>query len=532
MKGQKQGNAIPIQLGKRRREGAPGLEGFVDVDLAQPLKRQHKETAETSSIASLRSTANLGVRPMIQGTQHPQYTKSPLGPQQLPRSLDQPTRLTAPQRQSLRPAYGGHPMPARQEPSLMSHIPAVKPFPASAQHSSRCDPRHGNQPSPTQVPLQNQTQTPRTRGRLEQYEMPSQRPAAWPNADLYRIEIDGKRIQLPRPPAWMDEEVATWKAQKSNLPQQLLPQQPNGGPPAHMKQFFPSGAPPQRPVPGSANGRGVLLADGPSSNGGQPSGSQPRPKYRAAPYEGSGQQKAPLGMDGPDGLPGTYIIGYEYGNRKDVEMRQMMTSQQLGLSCQSPTKQGSKVQQEAPWLNGGPVLANLQGQFDFNGGQEVTRGGQVATSVYPNHSAATTPCQLTDITNGYNEQSRVGERGSVLPAQPWPNDLDDFSNIPLLPMQEFHPFPRANNRVPSPMQTNVIPQPRLDHFSQRPISQPPPPYQAGLQQSLSNRGPSHPRQMAAPPQPPLDTMARDQWEILVGYIFRRSAPLSRGLREI
>lgn len=533
LNGYKQGHIVPSELGKRRWEGAPGLEHFVDVDLAQPLKRQRKETSEASSIASLRSPTNLGGRAMIQGTSHPQYARSPLGPQQLPCSLDQQTRPTAPQRQSLGPAYGGYPMPARQEPLLMSQISAVKPSPASAQYPTRYDPRYGTQPSSSQVPLQNQTQTPRTRGRLEPYEMPPQRPAAWPNADLYRVEIDGKRIQLPRPPAWMDEEAATWNAQKSNLPQQLLPQQPNAGPPVQMKQFFPSGAPPQRPVLESANVGGMLPPGAPfiyESNGGQPSGSQPRPKYRAAPCEGAGQHKAPLGMDLPNGLPATHITGYEYGNRKDNEMQQMVASQKLGLNRQSPAKQASELQQQAPLLNGGPLQANFQGQYDLNRRQEVTRGAQVATSVYSNHPAALSPYQLTDITNGYNEQSRVAERGSVLPAQPWPNDQDDFRNRPLLPMQEFYPFPRANNRVPSQMQTNVIPQPRLDDISQRLISQPPPPLQAGLQQSLSNNGPSRLRQTAAPPQPPSETLARDQWEILVGYISSRFPPLSRALR--
>ncbi len=161
-------------------------------------------------------------------------------------------------------------------------------------------------------------------------------------------------------------------------------------------------------------------------------------------------------------------------------------------------------------------MSGSQGQFDLNGGQEIIKGGLVATSVYSNHPAAMTPYQLADITNDYNEQYRVAEKDLEFDAQLRPNDLGDAGNIPAWPAQEFYPFPRATNRVPSQMKTNVVSQPQLDNTLGRTTSQPPPPYQPRLQQFSLDGGPSRPRGLVAPRQPPLDSSARDQWEILVG----------------
>jgi len=521
MEYQKQDYPVTNQLGKRRREAAPSLEDFVDIDLAQPLKRQHMETAEASSIAGLRkSSANLGGRPLIQGTQHPQYARSPPRPQQLPRSQNQQKRPAAPQCQSVEPACGGYAMPARQVTSLKSHIgsqnsvPLAKPSQASFQQTSRWDPRRAIQPSPSQSSFQDPSEGPQTTGRSIPHEASSQRRPVRRHADLYQIEIDGKPYQLPPPLEWMDEEVETWKAQMSNLPQQLPPQQSDAGSLVRMKQIFPSGAPPQTPVTRSANGRDMLTPNGPfayQSSVGQPSGSQPRPTNRAAAYEGAEQQQAHLSIGWPDGRHDAYVTEYRYGNSKGNQMQQMVTSQQLSLNCQSPAKAASNFPQEAPLLNGSNSLANIHGQLQYNGGQGVRRSGPAAESPFSDHPHAIPPFQLGDITIGYNEQSRAPERQSVLATQPWSNDSNSFRSLqhevtatpeaytPALPRQEFYPFSQATNRVPSQMQTNKsVSQSRPNRLSQRPIRQPPPPFPVGSEQSSSNG----------------ETLARDEWEIL------------------
>lgn len=363
---------------------------------------------------------------MIQSIHHPQYTRSQPKPQQPPPSLDQHSKRTVSQRQNMETAYSARSAPAYQAPSSRSHrgsqngVPSAEPFLTPPQHSPAWTPRNGTQQSPNQVPPQNPLQAPQTAGQSIPYiyEITSQRPAAvWQNAHLYQIEINGKRCQLQPPPAWMNEEVATWKTQKSNLPQALT-----------------------------------------------------------------------------------------------------MTGQQLGLNCESHARPASEIQQEASLSNGRTPLANIQGQIQFNEGQERGMGSQVAPSAYPNGPAAIPSYQLADITNGHNEQFRPAERASVLGAQPLPNDPNSFGNIPALPAQEFYSFPRATNRVLPPIQTNVVSQPWLEQNSQRPISETPL-FRAGLQQSFSKRGQLHPRQVAAPPHPPLGTLARDQWEIIVGYFF-------------
>jgi len=224
-------------------------------------------------------------------------------------------------------------------------------------------------------------------------------------------------------------------------------------------------------------------------------------------------------MDRPDGRPG-YVTDHKYGNNKDSDMHQMMTSQQLGPTYLSPTKPAPDFQQETPSLNGSTNLGNFQNQVDLNG------SGQEAESPSSGHPQAIPPYHLADVTDSYNEQSRVAGRRSVSGTQPWSNDMDALWNlqsgaavtpqphIPTLPMQELYPFPRATNRVPLQMQTNVMSQPRPDQSSQIPISQPPPPFPAGIKQSSSYGGPSHPPQMAATPHPPWEVLARDKWEIL------------------
>jgi len=312
----------------------------------------------------------------------------------------------------------------------------------------------------------------------------------------------------------MEEEVEGWKAQMSNLPQQLPPQPSDAGSPIRMKQIFPSGAPPQRSVTSSANGRDMLPPNGPfayQSSVGQPSGSQPRPTHQAAAYEGAGQQQAYLSMGWPDGRHDAYVTEYRYGNSKGNQMQQMVTSQQLSLNCQSPPKAASNFPQEAPLLNGSNSFANIHGQLQCNEGQGVRRSGQVAESPFSDHPHAIPPFQLDDITIGYNEQSRAPERQSVLATQPWSNNSNFFRSLqhevtatpeaytPALPRQEFYPFSQATNRVPSQMQTKKsVSQSGPNRLSQRPIRQTPPPFPARSEQSSSNG----------------ETLARDEWEIL------------------
>lgn len=264
----------------------------------------------------------------------------------------------------------------------------------------------------------------------------------------------------------------------------------------------------------SANDRDMLPRNGPfayQSSVGQPSGSQPRPTYRAAAYEGAEQQQAHLSMGWPDGRHDAYVTEYRYGNSKGNQMQQMVTSQQLSLNRQSPAKAASNFPQEAPLLNGSNALANIHGQLQYNGGQGVRESGQAAESPFSDHPHAIPPFQLGDITIGYNEQSRAPERQSLLATQPWSNNSNSFRNLqhevtatpeaytPALPRQEFYPFSQATNRVPSQMQTNeAVSQSRPNRLSQIPIRQPPPPFPVGSAQSSSNG----------------ETLARDEWEIL------------------